>query len=411
MKSFNHLITHFRTYGFKHKFLYSASIMLFFWTIFDGIISYISPLVIKASGYSNTMMGIIIGTSSIAGALFDFLLSKYLQNSHWRRLFLVMFIVCLIQPLILWQSKVIVIYILAMALWGLYYDLLGFGNFDFVSREMETDEHASSFGVLGVFRSLGYLLAPLIVGLVIGEILDWKPFVLALVFLSMSFIFFLILYLTGKKRGIRVERLQQYRPKGFLVEIGLWKKIGKLMLPFLIFTMLMSMQDSFFWTIGPILSETFVKFKPLDGLFLTAYSLPPLLVGWFIDKFKGSFGKKANFNSFIISSIFLITFAFFRHPLILLVVILLSSTFSTFSWAIEQGLYADSIEDSFNKEKEIEGLVDFSVNIGYVIGPILAGFLSDKVGYFNTFAFLGIFGLFVTIILSRFAPRKVAIAG
>ena len=409
MKSFNHLIIHFRTYGLKHKFLYSASIMLFFWTIFDGIISYISPLVIKGSGYSNTMMGIIIGTSSIAGALFDFLLSKYLQNSHWRRLYLVMFIVCLIQPLILWQSKVAIIYLLAMAMWGLYYDLLGFGNFDFVSREMETDEHASSFGVLGVFKSLGYLLAPLIVGLVIGEMLDWKPFVLALVFLSMSFIFFLVLYVSGKKRGIRIDRVQQYRPKGFMVEFGLWKKIGKVMMPFLIFTMLMSMQDSFFWTIGPILSETFVKFRPLDGLFLTAYSLPPLLVGWFVDKFRSKFGSKANFISFIISSLFLITFAVFRHPLVLLFVILLSSTFSTFSWAIEQGLYADYIEDSFSKEKEIEGLVDFSINAGYIVGPILAGFLSDKVGYFNTFAFLGIFGLFVTLILSRIAPKRVAI--
>ena len=89
--------------------------------------------------------------------------------------------------------------------------------------------------------------------------------------------------------------------------------------------------------------------------------------------------------------------------------ILLSSTFSTFSWAIEQGLYADDIEDSFSKEKEIEGLVDFSINAGYIVGPILAGFLSDKVGYFNTFAFLGIFGLFVTLILSRIAPKRVAI--
>jgi MFS family permease len=411
MKSFNHLITHFRTYGIKHKFLYSTSLMLFFWSIFDGIITYVTPLVITESGYSNTIMGIIIGSSSIAGALFDFLLSKYLQTSSWRRLYLIMFAVCFVYPLILWQSKIIFIYLIAMALWGLYYDLLSFGNFDFVSREMQTDENASSFGVMGVFKSAGYLLAPLIVGLVIAEFVDWKPFVLAWIFLIIAFIIFIGFYLQGKKRGVKQERLPRYRPKGFLVEINLWKKIGKILLPFLSFTMLMSMHDSFFWTIGPILSQTFVDFKPLDGLFLTAFSLPPLIVGWFVDKFQNFLGDKANFKSYIISSIFLISFAFFRNPLVLLFIILISSTFSTFTWAIEQGMYADRIEDAFNREKEIAGLVDFSVNLGYIFGPILAGFLSDKVGYFNTFALLGIFGLLVTLILSKISPRKIVLTG
>jgi len=383
--------------------------MLLFWAIFDGIISYITPIVINESGYSNTIMGIIIGSSSIAGALFDFILSKYLQNSSWRRLYIVMFVICLVYPLVLMQSKIILVYLIAMCLWGLYYDLLSFGNFDFVSRELLPEEHSSSFGVMGVFKSSGYLLAPLIVGLTLGEILDWKPYVIAWIFLILAFIFFIALYIQGKKGRLKTERLVQYRPKGFLLEISLWKKISGVLLPFLVFTMLMSMHDSSFWTIGPILSETFTEFRPFDGLFLTVYSLPPLLVGWFVDRFKRFAGTGASFKSFTVSSTLLIGFAFFKHPLILLLIIFISSIFSTFAWAIEQGTYADYIDDSLPREKEIEGLVDFSINIGYIVGPVLAGFLSDKVGYFNTFAALGAISVLIIPILAKYAPKKVTV--
>jgi cyanate permease len=187
MPSLNHLVVHFRQYGFKHKTLYTVSLMLFFWSIYDGIISFISPILITERGFSNTLMGLIIGSSSMAGAVFDFILSKFLQNSYYRRLYLLMFGICFVYPLVLWQAKTIYLYLIAMALWGFYYDLQGFGNFDFVGREMETEEHASSFGVIGVFRSLGYLIAPLLVGLVIGQTLDWRPFALAWLFLLLSF--------------------------------------------------------------------------------------------------------------------------------------------------------------------------------------------------------------------------------
>ncbi len=55
--------------------------MLFFFTLFDGTVSYTAPLAMSQIGLSKTMLGMIIGTSSIFGAIFDFVLSKMLTNT------------------------------------------------------------------------------------------------------------------------------------------------------------------------------------------------------------------------------------------------------------------------------------------------------------------------------------------
>jgi MFS family permease len=380
--------------------------MLLFWSIFDGIISYISPLVIVDEGFTNTAMGAIIGSSSVAGAIFDFLLSKYLTSAHWRRLYIALFAICFVYPLILWQAKTVPLYLIAMAIWGLYYDLLTFANFDFVSRETPSDEHHESFGVISVFKSLGYLLAPIMVGFVIADKLNWKPFALSWAFLLTSFVMLIIMnVMYGKKNGGSKEHI--YKPLSFIKEIYLWKKLGIYFLPFLLFALVLSMQDAFFWTIGPLMSETFTQFKPFDGLFLTMYTLPTLIFGWFVGHFVDTFGKRRTaLLTFGLSFLFLSFFAFFTHPLPLLFLIFFSSAFSTVTWAVEGGMIADYIEDHEGVEKEVEGLEDTSINLGYVFGPMLAGFAADKIGYFGTFSLLGVIGLTTLIIISVMTSKK-----
>jgi len=53
-----------------------------------------------------------------------------------------------------------------MGVWGLYYDLLNFGSFDFVSQAVEKGEYVLSSGVMSVFKSLGCFLAPILAGFI-----------------------------------------------------------------------------------------------------------------------------------------------------------------------------------------------------------------------------------------------------
>lgn len=410
MTSFYHLYRHINQYGLRHKSIYTVSLMIFFWAIFDGIISYLSPILITNGGLSKTMMGIILGSSSVAGALFDFLLSKFLRDTSFRRIYLLMFIVSFAQSFVLYKASTIFLYLLAMALWGFYYDLTNFGNFDFVGRRVSHAEHASSFGVIGVFKALGYLLAPILAGLVIGSIIDVKPFLLAWLFLVFAFVLFLILIYLTKKSHISDTYAKIHKNPGVLFEMGLWEKVGFNILPALLLSMLINIYDSFFWTIGPILSESFKSLHPFNGLFLTIYTLPPLIIGWFVGYLTSKFGKKrTGFLAFAAGSTFLVAFSFLNNAFLILGATFISSSLVSLSWSSVNGSYADLIEKSPSFEKEIQGLADFFTNLGYVLGPMTAGFLADQIGNQHTFTVLGIFGFLFSIALLKSAKKEIQV--
>ncbi len=386
--------------------------MLFLWTLFDGTFSYVTPLAITKHGFSETTLGIIIGSSSIAGALFDFILSKYLKNTHFRRVYFLMFILSFVAPLILWRASSLWVFLIAMAIWGFYFDLENFGNFDFIGRKLPQAEHTKGFGIFSIFKELGYMLAPIIAGFVIGNYLDFKPFLLMCLFISFAFVMYLVVI--GITRKHNKEYIEQVEPrnKNIFTELKTWRKIEMVLFPVLSLTILLNILDAFFWTLGPIIAENFSSLHPFNGLFMAAYTFPTLIVGWFVGRITNKLGKKRTaFFAFAIGCLLLSYFSMLQGPLILLGLIFLSSCFTAISWPSINGAYADYLEESPRLEREIEAVEDFSTNIGYIIGPILAGFLADHIGNANTFSALGSVGAIVAIILIFITPKKITVPG
>lgn len=410
MVPINKLYFHLKGFAPKNKPLYLFFLVLFFYTIFDGILSFVFPLAIQQNGYSKTMIGIIIGGSSVAGGIFDFIISRYIRNTHFRRIYILMFIICFLAPAVLWAAKPVWIFLIASGLWGMYYDLYHFGRFDFLSRATTSDGHSGSFGLSYIFTSLGYMIAPILAGLVIGNYIDWKPYLLMYSTLLISIFFFCLLLYAVKKRKDQYYANQIYKPINFLKELHLWKKIGKIIFPLLIFTLLINAADAFFWTIGPLFSENFKDIQPFNGLFLTLYELPPLLVGWFIGSVTLRYGKKRTaYFAFIIGSLILISFAFIQSFAIFLLVIFLSSVCIAIAWPSLNAAYVDYICEARGQEEEIEALNDFFSNLGFIIGPVSAGILADNFGNQNAFAVLGFIGVIVALILWRKTPKEITI--
>lgn len=84
-----------------------------------------------------------------------------------------------------------------------------------------------------------------------------------------------------------------------------------------------------------------------------------------------------------------------------------ASFFISMAWPAIQGAYADYISETPSHEKEIAGLQDFFTNIGYVLGPMSAGFIADNLGGQGAFSFLGVIGMGVAAILFLVTPRKI----
>ncbi|MBU4547878.1 MAG: hypothetical protein KKH76_03640, partial [Euryarchaeota archaeon] len=186
--------------GSKNNLIYIFSIIILFFMLFDGIISYLIPLVILEQGFSKTTAGIIFSTAAISGALFDFAIYKIFKESIYRRLFIIMFAVSFLYIFTIWIANTFLSFVAAMAMWGFYYDLKNFGSIDFVSRYSSKQKLSNNFGIVQVFQSIGYLIAPLLAGFVIVGTVGGEPFILALIFLSLSVFFFAVLLIKAKNK-------------------------------------------------------------------------------------------------------------------------------------------------------------------------------------------------------------------
>jgi len=411
MPTLKHLVRYFQENKSSQKPLYYLCIMILFWSVYDGAMSFLAPLAITAQGFSATLMGIIIGTSSIAGALFDFITCRIFKNTNYRKIFLIMFACCSVYPLILYKAHAAALFIFAMALWGVYFDLKNIGNFDYVGRYTPKEKHSASFGLVQVFLSLGYLIAPIMIGAIVAESLDWKPFAAAWIFLAIAFIFFIILTIVTRRHPERTAEERKDHHRTTWSEIVLWGKIGRILFPVLLLTLFLNLIDGFFWTVGPLFAESLSGVGALAGFFMTAYSLPALLVGWFVGTFTHRFGKKRTASLTLLVGSLILTLIYFAHsPISIIATIFCASLFISMSWPAINGAYADYISETEIYEKEIAGLEDFYTNVGYVIGPMAAGFLADRLGNNGTFTFLGACGIVLAFYLFLHSRRHINVA-
>lgn len=406
MHSLHHLTSHIKQYGMKHRPLYLVSVMIFFLMIFDGILAYALPNLIIQDGFSNAEMGIILGSSSIVGAVFDFVLGKIIRKPHYRRLYFAVFILSFVFLLLLYGANTLWMYLAAMAAWGMYWDLYHFANIDFVSSTMPEPERASSFGVMSVFQSLGSLIAPILAGIAVGSVWQGTTFTMSLVMLFFSICIFVLIHFIDAERSDCNPRKSTV---SIVKELVYWTKIGHQLLPLLILTLLAFTVDAFFWTIGPLIAES-PEYGEYGGLLLAAYSFPVLFIGWIVGRLTAKYGKKrVALYSFLIGSLLLIPFSHVRFPTVQVGLIIVASTFFAMTFPALNGVYADYMAETSQFESEIQGLTDFFYNIGWIIGPMAAGIVSEIIGNEQTFTYLGVFCAIITLYLIRITPKKIKV--
>jgi MFS family permease len=387
--------------------------MIFFWAIFDGILSYVSPIVFSNAGLTNTELGIVVGSSSLFGALFDILISRLVKNPHYRRLYLFFFIACAAVPLVLSQAKTIPFFVLVMALWGIYFDFVNFGNLDFVSRLRDPEQSTFLFGVIMVFKSIGYILAPIIAGLIISEErIDNGIYIFMWIVLGIAFLFYASLYVQSKRNPeILDEPNDPSEQKTLTYEFIEWGKLIRIIWSPLLFTLLFCAYDSFFMTVGPLLAESYKSIEPFNGLVVAAYWLPSLLVSMYTPKLTKRFGKKRTaYMSLFLAAVPLCLFGLVTSPFVAIGLIFISAIFSSFCVPAINSAYTDYINEAREFEEEIEGVGDFMDNWGYVIGPVVAGVISDQFGYTGSFAVLGIVVIIVMAVLMKITPNHIEVA-
>jgi MFS family permease len=165
--------------------------------------------------------------------------------------------------------------------------------------------------------------------------------------------------------------------------------------------------DAVFWTTGAIYTEELAQISFWGRWFLPIYALPSLFVGFIIAK-KGvvSGKKKAALRFFLLSGIFLAMMGVYKNIYWQLLTVFCSSLALAISYPLVEGVYSDVIERMGRQRKHMIGLCSSTMSVSYIVGPILAGVVSSKVGSVTTFVYLGILVAVIALILIATTPRK-----
>lgn len=380
------------------------SLILFFIRLSDAIISFWAPNQIQNSLGNPILMGAIVSFQSVVGLSADLIFPRLLKSIRVRRLVFWAILAAALTSFFLTAGSFqpfVAIFIVTMALWGIYYELINFANYQFMGSSVPSHMRAGVWGFSGIFVGLAYFLGPFIAAQLLMHGIFLTQGVI-IIFLTSAL---LILTLTKKVHDIPAQ--VDFVDLNPWKEFKHWLTLSIHIWPVLIISLVLGFIDSTFWTVGAIWTEKLTKINPWGIWFLPLYLLPFICLGIPLSSWKIYQGKKKMAEKFLaLSGIFLVGMAVSSNISWQLAVVCLSASALAVCYPLLQGIYSDIIARMGTEKKDMIGLTNSVTNISYIIWPVFAGLIVSHVGERLTFAWLGLGVIIIAVILLFVTPKK-----
>jgi MFS family permease len=396
----------------ENKRVLSFGIMMFFVFFADVMMSYISPVFIEAKLNSTLWMGLILSSSSVVGLIADIFISKQFAQKEYRFFSRWLLALALFFPMsLLFMPAQPLTFLVAMAIWGIYYECISFSKYNFVHRAVHNSQHAKAWGILEVFKALGGLVAPIAATFLLDISAEAAMYVVigSLVVAMVIFYWYRGTYSQSSTTSTQQAKQTPSSTRNFFQELLIWKILMKKIWPVYIFFFSFVLLESAFWTIGPLLSEEIRTNHSLSGFLLSAYILPSLFIPLLTHLLSNYFSKKRMaFLSATVGAVILTIGTWMLGPSPwLIVVVLTSATFFAIDYPAIEAVFEDYISRIDEYGNDLIGLQGTATSLSYIIGPALAGSLAS---WYGTSATLGLFALFLattSAVLLVITPRKI----
>jgi MFS family permease len=382
----------------------SLSVVLFFVLLADAILSFWVPNFMEEGFKSAFAMGLIMSFSSLVGFVADLVFPQVIKGVTVKKLIFLGILVSLIFILLLLFSTYklfLVTMLLAMAVWGVYYEFLGFAQQQFVADSTPLRLHSSVWGLLHVFKSLAYFLGPIIAGSAFINGTQ-MPLFLALVLLGIGF-FALLISAKGHERPIEVNMHEV----NIWREIGHWRALFVHVWPVVLISLYLGLIDATFWTTGAVWTEALSLVHPWGGYVLSAFILPSIFMGFLVARMGIYEGKKKLAELFLLLTGLVLAGLWFTTsiPLILLIVFS-AGLMSAISFPLVDGVYSDIVSRMGRERRHLIGLSRSTISLAYIVGPAVAGYVASKFGSGETLSVVGVGGVILAIFLLILTPKK-----
>lgn len=378
--------------------------LLFFIFLADGILSDWIPAYMQNSLGSPLIMGWVMAFSSVVGLGADILFPQLLRGVTVKVLLVLSIISAILfsgSLLLTTWFPILLVFLISMAIWGVFYEFLGFANQQFVVETAGVNERSKVWAMMGIFKNLAYFLGPIIGTWILAAKGDRTVVLVASGLTLVAYVVFGLLKIPEKKVEIEVKEIN------LLKEISYWRVLFVHVWPMILASLFLGILDATFWTTGTVLSENLAKQNWWGGFFLPMYMFPPLFVGLIVMKWGISTGKKKWAEIFmLLAGLILAGLALSDNVPLMIIIVFLSSTMLSVAYPLIDAVYSDVLARLGHERKHLIGLSSSVISLAYIIGPIIAGALATEVGEKMTFVVMGGLLAVISIILLAVTPRK-----
>lgn len=389
--------------------LYGAPLFLLY--LADGILSYIYPVVVEESLGSNTLLGLVMAFSSLVGLACDILIPLLFPKWGWRPLFMAAVASALVFPFAIQVSAelgLVVFFLVASGIWGIYYEFILFSQQEFVSSEGEHGNYSKTWGLIYLLGQLSRLAAPLIGAYLIIDPSTPNLVPVSIIQIAALLSAFAFLRKRGRKHKAAKDRESLPLMSNLRRELHYWRLLSRRIYPVIANSFVGASIDAMFWTTGALFgAELFSADPTWDWLLMFLYSLALLLGLLTLTRVEIKTGKKLIANLFLLSSglLFAVT-GFLTNPYTILGVLFCASLLLSVCGPLNDAVFSDLIARLGKKRTHLLGLTRLSSTISYIFAPLLVGWLADTTGYQTTFSILGIAAATFGALLLLLTPEK-----
>jgi DHA1 family tetracycline resistance protein-like MFS transporter len=281
------------------------------------------------------------------------------------------------------------------ALWLLFLgriiDGLTGGNisilFGYIADITEPQARGKYFGWLGAAASIGSLMGPAVGGL-LATLNDRAPFLVAagLLLLTLVWGYFLLPESLDKEHRITSISVSELNPLKQLVSAFRWANVRWLLLAWFLYALPVSMLQT---TLTVLMKDCLGFNATQAGLVVTLVGavdilVQGVLVGWFLAMLGNIRLGLIAFVLVGISYLILGSIAFFATPLLLLVGVMLFAGSGSLVENALRGLISEMV--GRHEQGRVSGATQSLQSLGWVVGPLLGGFVYTAWGPFQAYA-------------------------
>lgn len=392
----------------------SHTFLVFFASFFlvrsaDSTLAYIFPIVVENAVGSNTIMGITMALSSIAGLACDFVFPSLLKGQTWKQTMVRAVVVAMLFPLTIYFGGVFSyagLFIIATFIWGIYYELLLFSEQNYIVSTDKTGNFSKDWGILTLLMSVITLTTPIIASsLLISGKLAYTIFTLTLIAAA-----FVILVMASPKHGSEKVYVKSKNKEilRLLKEFKVWGILYKKVWQVLVVSLTLQCVFATYSIFGGLFGLSLLG-ERAGWVVMFLFALPGLVVYLMLSRMVVQQKKKLITHvAMMLGGLMLGMLAFINGGLAsTAVIIFLSSLLFSVALPLNNAVFSDLAARLGNEKTHLFGMVNATGSVAFIIVPIVLGFLSDKWGYYNSFALMGFVTFVVGVVLLFTTPQKI----